>query len=309
MLSQLMVSVLAITILRITNLVTIPTRSIKQLAVLIFPAIFFIANVTVGLLALKLVNIPMFSAFRRLSVLSVMLLEYLVLGKTASKKIIITVFIMVLGSCIAGLGDLSFDPLGYCLVLINNFITAANLVSIKKATSIVSLEALPLFYYISLIALPIVFLLSIVTGEVFVAIDQISTREDLQTPAFMAALSLSAASAFLINFFTNMCTQLTSPLTTAITGQMKNVLQTLLGIFAFGYIVTPLNLVGLAVALGGSLMFARYKYVDAQRAKLLRKEQLPISNSTTSTATSYAEEKEESESLPALLRPSRMAPL
>ncbi|KAI0563216.1 Sugar phosphate transporter [Gracilaria domingensis] len=174
---------------------------------------------------------------------------------------------MVAGSFLAGLGDLAFDPLGYCLVFLNNFITAANLVSIKKASQIVRLDALPLFYYVSFISLPIVFLLSFVSGELSQAISDVHSRPELHSPAFVFALSLSAASAFLINFFTNMCTQLTSPLTTAITGQMKNVLQTILGIFAFGYVVTPLNLFGLAVALTGSLLFARQKFREAQSAK------------------------------------------
>lgn len=289
MFSQLCVSVVAMSLLRLFGIVKIPKRSFRQLAVLIFPAVFFIANVIVGLLALKLVNIPMFSAFRRLSVLSVMLLEWVVLGKTASQRILITVFVMVVGSFLAGLGDLAFDPVGYCLVFLNNFITAANLVSIKKATAISSLDALPLFYYVSLIALPIVFTLALLSGELRLAIQEINTRPDLQTLSFAFALSLSAGSAFLINFFTNLCTQLTSPLTTAITGQMKNVLQTVLGIFAFGYRVTALNLFGLAMALTGSLMFARFKYIDVQAAKLDKKvlsdaRQIPVSLSHSAPA-------------------------
>lgn len=178
---------------------------------------------------------------------------------------------MVFGSFVAGLGDLSFTLLGYGLVFLNNFITAANLVSIKKASAIVSLDALPLFYYVSLISLPVVFILTLVTGELPNAIHAVRTRPDLQTLSFAFALAMSAASAFLINFLTNMCTQLTSPLTTAITGQMKNILQTILGIFAFGYKITALNLFGLAVALFGSLLFARFKYIDSKLAKLQTK--------------------------------------
>ncbi|CDF35519.1 unnamed protein product [Chondrus crispus] len=280
MLAQLCVSVAALSVMRLLRVVIIPRRSARQLAVLAIPATFFIGNVTVGLVALQLVNIPMFSAFRRLSVLSVMLVEWLVLGRTASRHILLTVFVMVFGSFVAGLGDLSFTLLGYCLVFLNNFITAANLVSIKKATAILSLDALPLFYYVSLISLPIVFLLALLSGELHNAVHAVQTRPELQTPSFAFALAMSAASAFLINFLTNMCTQLTSPLTTAITGQMKNILQTVLGIFAFGYKITPLNLFGLAVALFGSLLFARFKYVDSQAAKLQAKKiaanQLPM---------------------------------
>lgn len=267
MLSQLLVSTLALTVLRASGLVSIPSITPRQLTVLIIPAITFISNVTVGLLALKLVNIPMFSAFRRLSVLSVMLLEWVVLNKIVTRNVMLSVCVMVLGSFLAGLGDLSYDPLGYCLVFINNFITAANLVSIKKATIALSLDALSLFYYISLLSLPPVFILSLVTNDLPNAIKSISETDSLQTWSFFLALTLSAASAFLINFFTNLCTSWTSPLTTAITGQMKNVLQTILGIFAFGYVVTPLNFSGLAVALGGSLAFARVKYVEGRKSK------------------------------------------
>jgi hypothetical protein len=269
MLSQLVVSTIGMSVLRACRVLVIPKRSVRELTALAFPAIFLISNVTVGLLALRLVNIPMFSAFRRLSVLNVMLLEWWVLGRTASRRILCTVFVMVVGSFLAGLGDLTFDSLGYFLVFLNNFITGANLVSIKKASSVVRLGALQLNYYVTLIALPIVFILALVTGDLRAAIMEISNRPDLQTPTFAIALSLSAASAFMVNFFTNLCTQLTSPLTTAITGQMKNVLQTFLGVFAWGYKVSALNLAGLAVALSGSLCFAFYKYDDTLVARAL----------------------------------------
>jgi len=260
MLSQLLVSVTALSLLRLTGAITIPHRSPRELLVLLLPTACFISNVCVGLLALRLVNIPMFSAFRRLSVLNVMVLERLVLGKTVSRKVMVTVVIMVAGSFLAGIGDLTYDPLGYALVFLNNFVTGANLVSIKKASQVVRLDALSLFYYISLLALPVVALTAAVTGELSASLEAVATRPELRTSSFAFALSLSAASAFLVNFFTNLCTQMTTPLTTAITGQMKNVLQTLLGIFAWGYQVSFTNLMGLAVALFGSLLFAYYKF-------------------------------------------------
>lgn len=263
MLSQLCVSVTAFSLLRALRAIAIPVRTWRELSVLIYPAVFLIMNVAIGLLALRLVNIPMFSAFRRLSVLNVMLLEYFVLGKTATRRVMSTILVMVMGSFLAGLGDVTFSRTGYCLVFLNNFITAANLVAIKKTSAIVRLEALALAYYVSLIALPIVLVLAVFSGDLSAALSALSTRPDLHTPGFLVALSLSAASAFLVNFFTNLCTQITSPLTTAITGQMKNVLQTTIGLFAWGYRVTALNLAGLATALAGSLLFAFYKYQEA----------------------------------------------
>lgn len=266
LLSQLTVSLTCLTVCRSLGLITIVDRPVHDLPQLLLPTVSFVLNVTIGLVALRLVNIPMFSAFRRLSVLAVMLVEHMVLRTVPSRRVFSAVFVMAFGSFLAGLGDVSYDPVGYLLVFMNNFITAGNLVAIKKCSNALSLSALSMFYYVSLLALPMVTVLAVVTGDLRSALrDIFCTRiPELQSPGFIFAMSCSAASAFLINFFTNLCTQMTSPLTTAITGQMKNILQTVLGIFAFGYVVTPLNLFGLAVALTGSLLFARIKYVDGQ---------------------------------------------
>lgn len=267
LLCQLLVSVSALTVLRFIGAVHIPPRPMRELVMhLCVPAVLFVANVGVGLGALGLVNVPMFSAFRRLSVLAVLAVERIVLRRTPSRRALLCVAIMAVGSCTAGLGDVTFDPLGYTLVLLNNIVTAGSLVAIKRASIRTSLSALALFYYVSALALPFVAALAIFCGDLRAAVKDVWGREELRSGGFVVALGLSSASAFSVNIFTNLCTQLTSPLTTAITGQMKNVLQTVLGVFAFGYIVTPLNVIGLAIALLGSCLFARVKFLEARAA-------------------------------------------
>ncbi|KAA8496160.1 UDP-N-acetylglucosamine/UDP-glucose/GDP-mannose transporter [Porphyridium purpureum] len=261
---QLLVSVAVMSLLRLFRLIEIPKRTTKQIAFLLYPAVFFVANVSVGLTALGLVNIPMFSAFRRLTVLNVMVMEWYVLKKQSSMAIKYCVLFMVFGSIVAAYGDITFDPLGYFLVFLNNLLTAGNLVSIKKATQVVQLDAMAMFYYVSLVSLPIVLALGLATGELARAYLDFSSRPELHGPGFAFALVLSASSAFAINYTTNLCTQVTSALITCITGQTKNVLQTLIGIFSWGYEASPLNLLGLFLALVASCFFATVKYREGR---------------------------------------------
>lgn len=225
--------------------------------------LFFIANVTVGLSALSRVNIPMFSAFRRLTVLFVMGAEYIMLHKTHSKPVIVSVVVLTLGAFVSALGDVTFSATGYALVFMNNALTAAYLASIKRIMRELSLDPISLLYYSNIMGFPIILIIAIATGDVQQAIYTYYSNTNLRnSPYFLVALSFVAASAFCVNLSTSLCTHVTSPLTTSVAGQVKNVLQTFLGFFSWGYVPTALNLVGLFVALGGQMSFAMFKYLE-----------------------------------------------
>lgn len=229
---------------------------------ILVPTLLFIFNVSVGLSALTLVNIPMFSAFRRLTVLFVMTAEYVILHKGHSKKVVFSVIFLTTGAFVSALGDVTFTALGYALVFLNNALTAMYLASIKRLMKDLSLDPLSLLYHTAFLAMPIVFLLCLITGELSDAYVDLTTRKELHTPLFLASLSFVAASAFCVNYSTSLCTHVTSPLTTSVTGQVKNVLQTFLGFFSWGYEPTPLNVIGLLMAMLGQLSFAYYKHKE-----------------------------------------------
>lgn len=235
---------------------------------LIPSTIFFVSNVTVGLSALSKVNIPMFSAFRRLTVLFVMGAEYFMLHKTHSNKVIISVCILTLGAFVSALGDVTFTVTGYFLVFLNNLLTAAYLASIKRIMRDLNLDPISLLYYTSVLAFPIIFCIAIATNDIQSAYLHYYSNDFLRnSPFFLPALSFVAISAFCVNLSTSMCTHVTSPLTTSVAGQIKNVLQSFLGFFSWGYVPTPLNIFGLLVALGGQMSFAYFKYNDSKSTK------------------------------------------
>lgn len=225
--------------------------------------VFFVANVTVGLSALSRVNIPMFSAFRRLTVLFVMGAEYIMLHRTHPKPVILSVCVLTFGAFVSAVGDVTFTLSGYALVFANNALTAAYLASIKRVMRDLNLDPISLLYYTNIIAFPIILFVALVTGDLQAAVHAYYTSPHLyNSPYFILALSFVAVSAFCVNLSTSICTHVTSPLTTSVAGQVKNVLQSLLGFFSWGYVPTPLNVIGLLVALGGQVSFAMSKQRD-----------------------------------------------
>lgn len=231
-------------------------------------SLFFVSNVTIGLSALSRVNIPMFSAFRRLTVLFVMGAEYFMLHRTHSKSVVLSVVVLTAGAFVSALGDVTFSLTGYTLVFINNALTAAYLASIKRVMRDLSLDPISLLYYTSVISFPVILVIAVLTNDIQSAYIRFMTDEKLkESTFFLPALACVAVSAFCVNLSTSICTHVTSPLTTSVAGQVKNVLQSVLGFFSWGYVPTPLNVIGLLVALGGQVSFAVFKYRDSHSHK------------------------------------------
>lgn len=201
---------------------------------------------------------PDCSTLRRLTVLMVVLCEIIVLRKRQSGLTILSVSVMVLGSFIGGWGDLQFDLYGYSMVLLNNLVTALNLVFIKKTlldTKLAS-DTFGVLYYNSVISIPFLLVLVVLSGEVF----SLGSYTYWTSLAFQTSFLISACMSFLMNYSTYWCTEVNSALTTSVTGQVKNVLSSFVALSMFGMKATPMLVGGLTVGLTGSMMYAYAVY-------------------------------------------------
>lgn len=92
------------------GIVTFPDMSWK-LAKQVLPLSFvFVSYVIISLMSLGRVNVPMFTALRRLQILFTVVAEYIHFGNTPSRAIWNSILIMTLGAAIAAWKDLTFDP-------------------------------------------------------------------------------------------------------------------------------------------------------------------------------------------------------
>ena len=184
-----------------------------------------------------------------------MLGEQFILHKTYPADEAWSVHFMIFGAMVAGVGDLTFHLLGYVLTGLNCLVTALYLVYIPKKREETSLNGFGLMYYNNLLSLPTV-----------IVIVLLLEWKDLQTyalwlhPGFILVFLASAVQAFLLNYLIFLCSTVNSPLTTSIAGQLKNIVQTLVGLFLFGDVIPTWTLgIGLTISTIASIAYGHVK--------------------------------------------------
>ncbi|EGC37582.1 hypothetical protein DICPUDRAFT_149816 [Dictyostelium purpureum] len=255
-LGQMIFSLFFLVIMKQFGYISYPDLNIDLCKKLLSLSLLFILMVVSGLAALAKTNVPLFSALRRLSTLIVIAGERALLGKVTPANETQSVVIMVLGALIAGWGDVTFDVVGSIYILFNCFVTAGYLIFIAKKTKETQLNTFGLMFYCNILSMPATILLTYVTEW-----EGISSYEGYSDLGFQFCFLMSSVQAFLLNYFIFLCSTLNSPLTTSITGQIKSILQTILGLFMFGdVIITPLLSIGLIASTIASFWYTYIKY-------------------------------------------------
>lgn len=234
----------------------------------LLPGSLFVVNIAAGLVGLQLVNMPMFLAVRRTGAAFAMLSEYLILHKAPGGSVGMAVSVIVLGALVAGWDTLGRDALGFLFTLANNALTAAGAGFSKKFSDAHSLRGFGLPYYNALIALPLCMALAVLNGEV----KFIMGFKNLLNPAFLAALLTVSVLGVWTNYIVFLCSTHNGPLVTSITGTVKDVLATVLGIIiplgGTQFIPSASAVAGLILSFIGASLFCYAKWLEGQRGKM-----------------------------------------
>jgi Triose-phosphate Transporter family len=147
---QFIATIVILSVLVIVRKVEIPVLSYTIFREVFPISMMFLGNVICGLGSTRSLNLPMFTALRRFSILMTMMAEYFILNNLPSKAIIISVFLMVGGALVAAAYDLTFNAWGYALVFLNNGFTTLNGVYLKKASMSGKCNKMGILFYNSL---------------------------------------------------------------------------------------------------------------------------------------------------------------
>lgn len=221
----------------------------------------FIAYVVISLISLGRVNVPMFTALRRLTILFVMVEEYFLLNIVPSRGVLNTVVVMTMGAGIAAWKDLTFDLVSYFYLGLTNLFTSLYTVYINKVKKDTGLNIFALMYFNNVTTMPFLLLLAWYTGDLGKAI----AFQGYGNFWFQVNFQASVWLAFILNLSTFYCTSLNSARTQTVVGQLKNFFAFLLGLLLFNdYLYEPINFLGLIVGFAGSVWYTYVTYAERQ---------------------------------------------
>lgn len=148
--SQFLFTTMIIFILDRVGRLQVTAMSWEVVRVMAPLVVISLVNVLAGLGGTQKVSLPMFTALRRFSILMTMLLEAYVFGTSPSTAVKMSVFMMIIGALVAAMSDLSFDTVGYAMILLSDLFTALNGVVMKKTLSSSTVNKMAVLYYNSL---------------------------------------------------------------------------------------------------------------------------------------------------------------
>jgi len=151
--AQFLATSVIFTILIHLKKVEVTKLSIDVFLEIIPITMMFLANVICGLGGTGQLNLPMFTALRRTSILMALVGQYFILNKGSNKTELFSIFLMVGGAFIAAYYDLTYDASGYIYVTLNNIFTALSGIYMKKASVGGKCNKNGIMYYNSLFSL------------------------------------------------------------------------------------------------------------------------------------------------------------
>jgi len=224
-----------------------------------------VGNIFFGLNAAGSLNIAMFTALRRISVMMTLIAQWWFLSQKSSKTVIITVGVMVFGSFVAAADDLTFEILGYIFVMTNNLLTAAAQIASKYAFD-KGWEKETILFYSSLT--------SVVLSGIKCYNFDLNTFHDWDQTGFQMAFVFSIVLGIMLNFGASWVIEKNDALTLAVAGSTKSAVMGLMvcfGLFDPTYVFTWVNFIGLQISTIGSFV---YVYYTKTKPKYIEKEQM-----------------------------------
>ncbi|KAF9984750.1 hypothetical protein BGZ65_012706 [Modicella reniformis] len=261
---QMMIAVILLKVTHSTGMLKMPEIRIdvsKALAPLIA---INVLGLGVNTLCLVYVDTSFYQIARGLVLPFTVIFAYALLGQPSSSLVLASCFTVFCGFYTGISTEVNVSQRGVFFGIFSSITTSLHAIVIKKSLPAVNNSSLDLVYYNNVLSMlvttPIVFL----SGETSKVMATLETEGFQAFHSFLAAAFVTGIFGFLVNLAGFMQISKTSPTTHMISGAVRGVLQTLLGYFAFGDIITTGRLSGIVLILSGGAIYTYAKDKEMQ---------------------------------------------
>jgi len=254
LLLQMSLTVIMLSSCKFLNILTFPNLNIQTAKKLLPLSMCFFANVLLGLVGLDYLSVAIYSVLRRMVTLFILLLEQFLLHKVSPLSIWLSVAVMAFGAVVTGASDLGFNAAGYAVALTSCLFQALYLILLKKFAK--EIGPVEMLMYNCLLSIPFVSVILIYLGEY----KYVMVHPAFNNSAFKMYFSFSILLGAALNFCIFFCTSVNSPLTTSVTGHLKNIFTTILGTMIFKDLaITSNTVLGLTLNASGGIWYSYLK--------------------------------------------------
>ena len=217
-------------------------------------SLIYLVNVCFGLLAVRLLSIPVYTVIKRLTPLPTLVLDYIMRSKTQPPLAIFGVVLLILGPIILAHGDLDYNLLGYLVGLGAVGLQALFLIAVSWNSDSGLLET-DLSWYNSLLTIPpLVIAMFVLESDVF-------SHQSWSETGFIPFLVVFALLGATFLYSTILLTSRCSALSLTVVGQVKGLLQIYIGFLWFGEVrLLQGGFVGIALSTLGAAIYAYAKF-------------------------------------------------
>ena len=206
-----------------------------------------------GLFGTGDLSVPMFIVLRRFTMVITIIIERSYFSASHDWQVLSSVGVMVGGALVAALTDLAFNFRGYISILSNDLLTSVYLIMVKNLPAAKTTDTYTLLYYNAMISMMPLAITSVILGDPA----RILAHPALTDGKFLFSVAAAIGLGLSVGDSQYLCTRINDPLTTSVSGSLKNILMTGIGIFAFGdYVYDRFNVLGILISIGGGFWYA-----------------------------------------------------
>jgi GDP-fucose transporter C1 len=187
---------------------------------------------------LQYVDASFYQVARGLVLPFTVLFSYLLLSTRSSSALLFSVGVVCIGFFLGVTSQhINASPIGTMLGVFSSLTTSVHAIVVKKSLSVVKGSTMDLVYYNNLLSAMLLFPLVYLSGESTTVLEMVAVGgAPLKT--FLTGATITGVFGFLICIAGFLSIKVTSPVTHMISSAVRGVIQTFLGKWIFGDIIT-----------------------------------------------------------------------